>query len=112
MSRTPTKPKRATNNVSDVAKQNSQGQQRAESRSLALTKSEIRTVRDYGQLMLALVTDVIQGNVTPQVLNAAVNAGRQVVKAVELQVKYGGNSTPPKKIESKQSINLLTGQIE
>lgn len=39
--------------------------------------------------MSALMTDVIEGNITPQVVNASVNAGGKMLKAVEMQLKYG-----------------------
>ncbi len=40
-------------------------------------------------MMSALMSDVIEGNVTPQVANATVNAGGKLLKVVELQLKYG-----------------------
>lgn len=40
-------------------------------------------------MMSALMSDVIEGNVTPQVSNATVNAGSKLLKVVELQLKYG-----------------------
>ena len=39
--------------------------------------------------MSALMSDVIEGAVTPVVVNAAVNAGGKMLKAVEMQYKYG-----------------------
>lgn len=40
-------------------------------------------------MMSALMSDLIEGNVTPQVGNATVNAGGKLLKVVELQLKYG-----------------------
>jgi len=40
-------------------------------------------------MMSALMSDVIEGNVTHQVANATVNAGGKLLKVVELQLKYG-----------------------
>lgn len=40
-------------------------------------------------MMSALMSDLIEGNVTPQVGNATVNAGGKLLKIVELQLKYG-----------------------
>lgn len=37
--------------------------------------------------MCALMTDVIQGHVTPEVVNAACNAGRGLLKMVELEYR-------------------------
>jgi hypothetical protein len=39
--------------------------------------------------MSALMSDVIEGTVTPVVVNAAVNAGGKMLKAVEMQYRYG-----------------------
>ena len=40
-------------------------------------------------MMSALMSDLIEGTVTPQVGNATVNAGGKLLKVVELQLKYG-----------------------
>jgi hypothetical protein len=40
-------------------------------------------------MMSALMSDVIEGSVSPAVANAAVNAGGKMLKAVELQLKHG-----------------------
>lgn len=39
--------------------------------------------------MSAIMTDVIEGTLTPVQANASVNAGGKLLKAVELQLKYG-----------------------
>lgn len=39
--------------------------------------------------MSALMTDVIQGSVTPAVVNATCNAGRQLIEVAKLQYRYG-----------------------
>jgi hypothetical protein len=35
------------------------------------------------------MSDVISGSITPGICNAAVNAGGKLLKAVELQIRYG-----------------------
>jgi hypothetical protein len=40
-------------------------------------------------MMSALMSDLIEGSITPQVGNATVNAGGKLLKVVELQLKYG-----------------------
>lgn len=40
-------------------------------------------------MMSALMSDVLLGDVTPQVANAAINAGGKLLKAAEMQLKYG-----------------------
>jgi hypothetical protein len=49
----------------------------------------VRTTQDFAELMSALMSDVIDGTVAPTVVNAAVNAGGKMLKAVELQLKHG-----------------------
>lgn len=39
------------------------------------------------------MSDVIEGAVTPEVANAACNAGRQLLRVVEMQYRYGGASS-------------------
>lgn len=39
--------------------------------------------------MSALISDVVESNVTPQIANAAVNAGGKLLKVVEMRFKYG-----------------------
>jgi hypothetical protein len=39
--------------------------------------------------MSAIITDVIRGDISPVVCNAAVNAGGKLLKVVEMQFKYG-----------------------
>lgn len=39
--------------------------------------------------MSALMSDVLEGRITPQVCNAVVNAGDKLLKVVTMQIKYG-----------------------
>lgn len=58
-------------------------------RSLAAAEKGIKTGRDFAGLMSALMSDLIEGRVTPSVGNATCNAGGKLLKVVELQYKYG-----------------------
>lgn len=58
-------------------------------RSLAIAKSGIATDRDFSALMSAIMSDLIEGTVTPSVGNATVNAGGKLLKVVEMRLKYG-----------------------
>ena len=58
-------------------------------RSLAAAERGIKTGRDFANLMSALMSDLIEGRVTPSVGNATCNAGGKLLKVVELQYKYG-----------------------
>lgn len=60
-------------------------------------------------MMSALMSDIIEGAVSPQVGNAAVNAGSRLLKVVELQLKYGkpnagGNRGNLMLVDERQAI--------
>jgi len=54
-----------------------------------MASSGVRTSHEFAKLMSCLMTDVISGDITPGICNAAVNAGGKLLKVVELQLKYG-----------------------
>ena len=56
---------------------------------LRIAAKGITTGSDFASMMSALMSDLIEGKVTPNVGNAAVNAGGKLLKIVELQLKYG-----------------------
>ena len=58
-------------------------------RSLSISERGIRTGSDFASLMSQLMSDIIGGRVTPEVGNAACNAGGKLLKIVEMQYKYG-----------------------
>lgn len=58
-------------------------------RSLAIANKGIKTGHDFANMMGALMSDLIDGRVTPNVGNATCNAGGKLLKVVEMQFKYG-----------------------
>jgi hypothetical protein len=58
-------------------------------RSLTIAAQGIETAGDFASMMSALMSDLIEGRVTPQVGNATCNAGGKLLRIVELQYKYG-----------------------
>ncbi len=66
----------------------------------------MRTGEDFANLMSALMSDVIDGTLTPMVANAAVNAGGKLLKVVEMQYKYGS----PKE-QRPLSLTLAPGLV-
>ena len=64
------------------------------SRSTELAEGGFDGTGDFIALMRAVLCDTITGAVSPQVCSAASGAGRVLLKAVELQLKY---SSPPRK---------------
>jgi hypothetical protein len=58
-------------------------------RSLAHSEKGIKTANDFANLMSALMSDLLDGRVTPSIGNATCNAGGKLLKVVEMQYKYG-----------------------
>lgn len=58
-------------------------------RSLEISDAGVKTGAQFASLMSALMGDIISGRVTPDVGNAACNAGGKLLKIVEMQYKYG-----------------------
>jgi hypothetical protein len=58
-------------------------------RCLVISEKGIRTGSQFANFMSALMSDLIEGRVTPGVGNAAVNAGGKMLKVVEMQLKFG-----------------------
>jgi len=58
-------------------------------RSLVIANRGIKTSHDFANLMSALMSDLIEGRVTPNIGNATCNAGGKLLKVVEMQYKYG-----------------------
>ena len=69
------------------------GKRKSKSKSLELAKDGGVTGVDFARLMSALMSDVIEGTITPEISNATVNAGGKLLKAVEMQYKYASSST-------------------
>jgi hypothetical protein len=62
---------------------------RAVPKSLAFAEAGIHTAQQFAGLMSALMTDLLNGSVTPGIGNATCNAGGKLLKMVELNQKYG-----------------------
>jgi len=77
-------------------------------RSLRIAEHGIRTGQDFANMMSALMSDLIEGRVTPGVGNATCNAGGKLLKVVELQYKYG---TKGKGQEKTLTLALSTGDM-
>lgn len=56
--------------------------------------------------MSALMSDLIDGAITPIVANATVNAGGKLLKVVEMQYRYGS----PKDQRQAMSLTLAPGK--
>lgn len=71
-----------------------------ETLTLGLAEQGINTAQDFSNVMSAIMTDLVAGRLAPQVANAMCNAGGKMLKAVEMQMKYGVSSqdVPGRKI--------------
>jgi hypothetical protein len=58
-------------------------------RAAALAHARVTTANEFAQLMSSLIGDVLEGNISPVVCNAACNAGGKLLKVVEMQHRYG-----------------------
>lgn len=74
-----------------------------EPRSLALAERGVKTGSDFANMMSALMSDIIADRITPSKANAACNAGRQLLKIVEMQYQYGGK-------EQEHVLTLAPGE--
>lgn len=75
-----------------------------EPRSLALAERGVKTGGDFANMMSALMSDIIADRITPSKANAACNAGRQLLKVVEMQHQYGGK-------ENEHVLTLAPGTL-
>lgn len=72
-------------------------------KSIAIAAGGITTGSQFARLMSALMTDLLEGQVTPGVANATVNAGGKLLKVVEMQMKYGTSTIA----NSRRNIELV-----
>lgn len=68
------------------------GNEAAAARSTPIAEQGVRTGEDFAALMSALMSDVIEGRIGPDVANAACNAGGKLLKVVEMQYKYASTA--------------------
>lgn len=73
-----------------------------EPRSLAIAERGVKTGADFANMMSALLSDIVADRITPNKANAACNAGRQLLKVVEMQYRYAGK-------ENNRALTLAPG---
>jgi hypothetical protein len=66
-----------------------------EPKSLTIADRGINTSRDFRNFMSAVMSDVIAGRLTPNMTNAACNAGGKMLKMIDLEYKYGTDPERP-----------------
>lgn len=62
-------------------------------RSLDIAAHGVNTGGQFAMLMSALMSDLIDGRITPSVGNAVCNAGGKLLKVVEMQQRWGTQKT-------------------
>ena len=72
--------------------------------SLAIAKGGIATVDSFTRLMSALMGDLIEGTVSAEVGNSVCKAGSNMLKAVEMQFKYGSAEPPAEQNRKKLTL--------
>ena len=50
---------------------------------------KLNTSKDFANFMSALMSDLVEGKVSPNVGNATCNAGGKLLKIIEMEYKYG-----------------------
>jgi len=60
-----------------------------EPRCLKVSRRGIKTGDDFANYMSSLMSDLVEGRITPNIGNAACNAGGKLLKVVEMKYKYG-----------------------
>jgi len=75
--------------------------------SVKLARHGIASSEDFRNLMVGMMTDVIQGNISPDVVNAACNAGRGLLRMVEIEYR----ATSPGAKKGSIPISRRIGQV-
>ncbi len=65
-----------------------------EATSIQLARRGITTSRDFACVMSALVCDLLEGKVAPNVGNSVCNAGGKLLKLADMQQKFGVTPMP------------------
>lgn len=97
-----------------TSKKNTKGNQGAiaKSKSLAIAAKGITTGQDYANFMSALMSDIISGKVAPTIGNAACKAGSNLLKVVEMQMRYGSADNSGKKVLNLALQAPLVDQVQ
>jgi len=80
------------------------------SKCLAIAEKGIVTGHDFAGFMSALMSDLIGGKVSPNIGNAACNAGGKLLKVVEMQMKYGTQEAGGKVLRLTMGASLVGEQ--
>ena len=62
-------------------------------KSLEIADRGINTGAQFAEVMSAMISDTLAGRITPSVCNAACNPAGKLLKVVEMQQRWGTQST-------------------
>lgn len=77
----------------------------ASTNALVSRRAPVRTGQDFAALMADLMADVVHGRVTPREAAAVCNAGRQLLRVVDMTHRYG---TQPHGKDGAGALPLVT----
>lgn len=100
-----TKKMNAPNNMTRKVSNNGNGNN-GELKSSLVARRGIVTAFDFADFMSALMCDLVDGNIAPEVAESACWAGDRLLKVVEMQHRLG------KEIKEGEKILKLTGNRE
>lgn len=81
-------------------------EQQSVPKSLAFAKRGVTTGRDFANMMSAIMSDLLEGTLSPQVGNAVCNVGGKLLKVVEMEQRY---SNPPRIVDDNPGLVLAPG---
>lgn len=74
--------------------------------SLLISSKGIKTANDYAAYMAAMLHDLTNGAITPEVGTVCYKVGSSLLRVVELQHKYG--STAPLEATDSKQLQLVS----
>lgn len=80
-------------------------------RSLFYAEKGVKTSRDFANLMSAVMSDLIEGRMSPAVGNATCNAGGKLLKMVEMQYRYGAPGSAAGEAGKNKVLHLVSGEV-
>jgi hypothetical protein len=76
-------------------------------RCSAIANKGIKTATDFADFMSALMSDVVEDRIDPNIAKTACLAGDKLLKVVEMQAKYGTSNR-----DGSKTLNLSSGEKE
>lgn len=78
-------------------------------KSIAIASAGVKTAGDFANLMSALMSDLIEGKLTPAVGNAACNAAGKLLKIVEMNQRYGKGDGVDRDLMLSKGVSTSVG---